>query len=260
VEGEPLAWASSCLSYTIQRDGLPSISHDELSAAADAAFRAWDELGCASGQAPPSVSVRDVFGASACGRVEYNANQANANVIVLRDSWEHARNALAVTTVSFGVKTGEIYDADMEINGLLPIGAKPLATHEFDLQSIITHEAGHFLGIAHSNKGEADDCRNGATMCSRAQPGLDDFRTLDEDDVAAVCTIYPPERAVPACDRAPRRGFSPECGLDPMTGGGCSMTVSPRPSSSPAITALVLGFGIWASRARRVVARRQKLK
>lgn len=116
IEGIPIAWAGSCLSASVQREGSPSISHAELSKATDAAFRAWQEAKCPSTGATPRISVGDVFGPATCSRVEYNPHQANANIIVIRESWEEgSRNALALTTVSFSTITGEIYDADIEV-------------------------------------------------------------------------------------------------------------------------------------------------
>jgi hypothetical protein len=257
IEGIPIAWAGSCLSASVQREGSPSISHVELSQATDAAFRAWQEATCPSTGTPPTISVGDVFGPATCSRVEYNPHQANANIIVIRESWEDkSPDALALTTVSYSTITGELFDADIEVNGLQPISAGPVKPNFFDLQSILTHEAGHFLGLAHSNQGLAENC---ATMCERYSTGTDAFRTLEEDDVAAICTIYPPERKAPACDPSPHMGFSPECGLDPMTGGGCSLAVSPVRSSRGEISALLVAFGVAARRLRRTRQRTQKL-
>ena len=252
IEGEPIAWLGSCLGYTVYRDGLPSISQAELSQATDAAFRAWQTATCPTTNKPPSISVGDFFGVAACGRVEYNSRQANANVIVMRESWDKDKTALAITTVTMNNVTGEIYDVDMEINGTQALSVGPPTPNRFDLQSIITHEAGHFLGIAHSNQ-------DGATMFPTYQSGVEDFRTLENDDIAAICTVYPPERNVAACDPTPRRGFSPECGLDPMTGGGCSLASAPERSSPGAMAAFFLGCSVAVRRLGRPRQRAQKL-
>lgn len=254
IEGEPLIWPGSCLSYTVQRDGSTSISHAELSEAADAAFRAWQNATCFSIAAPPSIAVSNLFGVTSCDRVEFNSRQANANIIVIRDEWEGSPNALGLTTVSINRDTGAIYDVDMEINGTQPLSVGPVVPDRYDLESIITHEAGHFLGLAHSNV----ECPNGATMCPSYQAGVDTFRTLHDDDVAAICAVYPPDRNPPPCDPKPHRGFSPECGMDPMTGGACSVAISGR-SSSRWMTALVLGFSLGVRRLCRARRRTQKL-
>jgi len=256
VEGEPIAWSNACVSYGVQKDGVPSISREELVQATDAAFRAWQEARCPS-NAQPSISVYDLFGVVACRRAEYNGLAPNANIVMLRDAWEEDDGVLALTTVSYATASGEIYDADIEVNATLPITAGPLGPDLFDLQSILTHEAGHFLGLDHSSKGLADKCVGGATMCKTYPPGLDDFRTLDVDDVAAICAVYPPERNPPACDPTPRKGFSAECAMDPLRGGGCSLSICPSRVSNVATIAITVGCSLVAGR-RRARARLQK--
>jgi len=53
-----------------------------------------------------------------------------------------------------------------------------------DLQNTLTHEAGHFIGLAHSTV-------PGATMNPTTHPGETAKRTLSADDVAGVCAVYP---------------------------------------------------------------------
>jgi hypothetical protein len=259
VEGESIAWTNRCVSYSVQLDGVPSISHEELAQATDAAFLAWQGATCPSSSAPPSIAIYDLFGVAACRRVEYNPLSPNANIIMIRETWdeEGPNIVLALTTVSYNTVTGKIYDADTEINASLPITAGPLGPDSFDLQSVLTHEAGHFLGVDHSSKGQTDECRNGATMCRKVQPGSDDYRTLDEDDVAAICAVYPSERDAPACDPTPQTGFSAECGMDPVRGGACSLSAWPPRWSNGAMIAITLGCGLLARR-RRARARLQK--
>ena len=57
----------------------------------------------------------------ACRRHEYNAGQGNANIILFHDEvwpYQGTSNTLALTTLTFNTDTGEIYDADMEINAV----------------------------------------------------------------------------------------------------------------------------------------------
>ena len=261
IGGFPIAWTGSCLSFTVQRDGSPSISHGELSAAANTAFQTWQSVTCPATNAPPSISVYNLFGITSCSRVEFNSRQANANIVVLRDEWVADPSALGLTTVSLNRDTGQIYDVDIEINGTQPLSVGPLLPNRYDLESILTHEVGHFFGIGHSIVGqEGQSCNNdSATMCPFYAPGGDDFRTLHEDDIAAICTAYPPDRSAPACDPTPHQGFSPECGMDPMSGGSCSAAVPSGRQRLGWMTALVFGCGLAIRRLRLAKRRIQKV-
>jgi hypothetical protein len=259
IEGLPLAWKGRCTSYSLQQGALPTISQDELRVASEAAFRAWQEVECFAAGAVPSMTVTEPFGVTACGRVEYNSRQANANVIVMRDTWEDDEGrskVLGLTTVTYNSATGEILDADIEINGMMPISGDRPRPGQYDLQSILTHEVGHYLGLTHSDVGLDDQCRDGATMCPTYDPGSEDFRTLAADDVAGICAIYPPDRDAPACDPSPLRGFSPECGLDPVSGRGCTVHGAPGPWHVRALPLAIVAFGLALCRLRRA----QKLK
>ncbi len=99
--------------------------------------------------------MRDL-GFADCRLVAFNRTGANQHVIVFRDdNWPHSGGAdtLALTTVSFNEKTGELLNADMEVNTVqnrVSI-ADPVPADGYDLASILTHEAGHFFGLAHAH-------------------------------------------------------------------------------------------------------------
>jgi MYXO-CTERM domain-containing protein len=160
--------------------------------------------------------VNELVGPAECPEPEFNrADQAtqeqtlaNANVWMFRDAdWPYvgSLSTLALTTVTFGVQSGKIFDADVELNSFavdLSTGDENVAS---DTLSIVTHEAGHFLGLAHS---DADL----ATMSAGYRRGSVDFRTLTPDDEAGICDIYPPDRNVPECDEpAFIGGWAAEC-------------------------------------------------
>jgi hypothetical protein len=184
-----------------------------------------------------------------CHAHEYNKKSGNANVILFQDdSWPHGGggSTLALTTVTYNVDTGEIYDADMELNSANVAFTTDDKTVKFDLASIAQHETGHFLGLSHSTTGSA-------TMYSDYSPGTSDLRTLEADDVAAICAAYPPGAAIPAtCDPSPRRGLSSICSPPvPATTESCSIgSGTTRPSASFAAAAFVAAMG-WFSKRRR---------
>lgn len=119
---------------------------------------------------------------------------------------------VALTSVLYDPATGRIMDADIEVNGWDGgdaggvMGNPPQhgwyftcypdtqpglcntygqdACAYMDLQNTVTHEAGHFVGLAHSPV-------SGATMNATTSPGDTAKRALAPDDVAGVCAIYP---------------------------------------------------------------------
>jgi hypothetical protein len=86
----------------------------------------------------------------------------------------------------------------------------------------LTHEAGHFLGLSHS----PDPTATMKAVYSAASDGTS-FRTLEPDDVAGICDVYPPERRPVTTSCENRHGFSEQCGADqppPSESEGCSLT------------------------------------
>jgi hypothetical protein len=219
IGGQPLFWRRSCVSYSLNAGASKHVDLATATRLADRAFATWQGAACDAAGSPPAIGAADAFGPVVCATPEYNATAGNANVISFRDdAWPYTNvaNVLAMTHVTYDANTGEILDADMEINGTAPWSTgDSLDVGSYDLQSIMTHEAGHFLGLDHSRAPNA-------TMTLT----IDAFtvrRGLTPDDVAGLCTIYPPDRQAPTCDFTPHDGFAAQCALDPETGGACAI-------------------------------------
>lgn len=262
--GIPLFWPSPCISYSIQKDASTEVSLTDTETIFATAFDTWTHAACGKGGTP---RVRlDYTGPIECKVHEYNQENGNANVIVYRDDdWPYTggSNTLALTTVTYNLDTGEIYDADMELNSFQEDFSLGDDAVTFDLLSIATHETGHFLGLSHS----ADV---GATMYTDYKPGSINLRDLSEDDRAAICAVYPPGDPIGTCDSTARHGFSDLCGADQPEDAavaGCSCAVPGRRSSinvggdagdaggagGPMLAALTL-LGAALRRARRSAA------
>jgi MYXO-CTERM domain-containing protein len=209
-------WDNLCVGYSVNNAGSPlrGITYDQAKAVADVAFAAWPAVTCPSG-GHPSITPEDQGGVD-CDKVEYNMYEPNQHVIVFRDTnWPYSdsSNTLGLTTVTYDTTDGEIYDADMELNSeqYQLVASSPAPAGAYDLTTVITHEAGHFLGLAHS----ADLT---AVMYAHYHAGAS---VPTADDIAGLCAIYPPDgtRATNggflpgcACDPTPRHGFSTQCG------------------------------------------------
>ncbi len=203
---------------------------------------------CGNGQ-PPNIGLiqlRDV----SCSESEYDANGPNANVVYFTDSgWNQGGDidsTLALTTVSFG-SGPDIFDADMAVNS---------ARHDFtvsdtdvsiDLVSVVTHEVGHFLGIAHSPDPTA-------VMYYAYNPGTIK-RDLTPDDIAAVCTIYPPKTQAGVCNPVPPGGLATSCGTPPAS-SGCTTAPKSPPEETVAPTLVgIAGIAVLRSFMKRARSR-----
>jgi hypothetical protein len=175
------------------------------------------------------------------------------NVLAFVDDWldrDYDPAAFALTQVKFRISTGVILDADMLMNeeswtfAECPSGG--CGDGRVDLENTLVHEAGHFLGLAHS----PDDPT--ATMWACADAGETDKRDLAPDDVAGICAIFG-GRNLGSCDPTPVNGLDGNCPSS-MTGGGCA--IAPRGSVPGAhaplwLLAIVLYSVRHTSRRRR---------
>jgi hypothetical protein len=225
-EGLPLFWRNACISYSIVEAASAHLPLAQAQPVIDQAFATWNAIKCPVGGQTLGIATSPTALVT-CNEVRYNENGPNQNAIIFRDdSWPYtdSNNTLGLTTVTFNADNGEIFDADMEINASgknLSVG-DPVPARGFDLLSVVTHEVGHFLGLAHSN-----DPR--ATMYPSYKPGTTSLRSLTSDDIDGVCSIYPSttEREVSvtvnpsgqlnadSCDPTPRHGFGTTCAENP---------------------------------------------
>jgi MYXO-CTERM domain-containing protein len=224
--GKALRWMRTCLGYAIQRDGTKKIPFSDVRGAVRQAFEAWTLANCPGG-GYPGFDVIDM-GEVECARAEYNDKAGNVNLVVFRDkSWPYHDNseALALTTVTYANKTGEILDADVEVNtAMFPLTATD-TTKDYDLIGVLTHEMGHMVGIAHS-------LDESSTMHGDAEPGSTELRTLTEDDIAGICSLYPAaEIDYASCNPIPIHGYASECAAEQWK-ESCSAGLGGEPGSS----------------------------
>lgn len=245
LSGNVLYWPNSCISFDVQKDGSPKlgISYDTIYGIVVDSFAKWANADCGDGTHPNFVATD--LGAVDCAKPEYNKTQPNANVIAFHDAspWPHpnAVDTLALTTVFFQGDSGEIYDANVEINS----AEDTFSTDNSDavapeLSAVLTHEIGHFLGLSHSDE-------SAATMFSRYMPGMD---TLEQDDIDGICLALAPDRSIKSDSCTPRHGFSGDCGT-PET-GCCATAVGSGASSSRTLGLFAFGLGLcaWTARLR----------
>ena len=263
-KGKPLYWARQCLGYSVvpREADVPSL--EEIRTVVDVSFATWNEVECNGARV--GIELEQTIGTAECVEPEYNPDGPNANSVIFVTDWVERglpREAFGLTLVWHQPQTGEIFDADLQINdgelGDLAIckGTPPkCGPNQVDIQNVVTHEAGHYLGLGHT----LDDPL--ATMAARALLGETSKRTLANDDREGLCAIYG-DNEPSACrpeDFQPDNGFAASCYFAEPNGigcGACGVVGASRPLArfafAPVMITLALAYGRYRWR-RRVTA------
>jgi hypothetical protein len=248
------------VSFSLQEAASLQVDLETATRLMREAFASWEGAHCGDDGKPPSIHVSDGFGTASCGSPEYNRDAGNANVVMFRDTvWPYASSSgdpLGQTTLTAD-DDGVIYDADIELNATEPLSTTETSdtlaagqiVGQYDLLSLLTHEAGHFLGLDHS---PVDD----SVMQPELAPAV--VRTqLSADDIAAICEVYPPDRDGQTCDDTPRGGFSPSCHASATHVASCSLQQQGTARASHAwLYGLSCLLALFVSRSRRRRSRR----
>lgn len=249
-----------------------SISASDVRAAAQAAVDAWSY---------PAVSCTSLNLTLAPGFADSQAvaNDGHNRIIMRTGVWArdpddpttaHDPTWVATTTVFSrnhpgALDDGLILEADIEVNdvdyqwAIIPDG--PITAHDYgnsyDLASALTHETGHFIGLAHTcvtsgdplrydNHGQVvPDCSMlsgddadqilAATMYPTMNPVDVSLRSLTDDDMNGACSVYP---------------------IMPTVIGACDVSSSPGALRSPRAAVPVAAVG--AALALALVWRRRR--
>lgn len=169
-------WRPSDLPVTMALAGVwPSgVTEADANAAIDLSMRAWSLPSCTSAK----LSLLPTRALASDGAMD-----GRNDVIVHLADWPTALEAGAVAHTVIYVSGDRIVEADVHVNAKDYSFSLSDVPGKIDLQSVLTHELGHVLGIGHS-----DDKR--ATMAAGVPAGVA-ARSLEDDDVAAVCALYP---------------------------------------------------------------------
>lgn len=248
TEGIPLEWKRRCIEYSLDARGSNDLAIEQVGTIVRASFDAWLAIECPDGM--PPFEVRETADFSMCNIAEYNTDEGNVNTIGFVEDWEDREYdpaAYALTTVWHNTRTGEIYDADIEVNeqrgdyGICP-PVDGCTDGTIDLQNVLTHEVGHFFGLGHTQPEHAF-----AVMYAVSPPGEVQKRILRTDDIDGFCSIYPAGSLPESCDFTPRHGLDLNCEDE---GCGCSAPGAGDRSPLPWIALAVLGGALIVRRRR----------
>ena len=213
-----MAWGQNCVPIVVYPSGFTQMSAAAVETAAAGAAAAWSA-------GDNSCTYLDLEVALSTAPAPAARNDGINAVVFRTTSWCQMSNgtctlnydpaAVSVSTVTAVTSTGQIVDADVEINAVdfnwADLVAAPQSTGDQDLQNGLTEAFGHLIGLDApcyqsspggtrplDNSGQpVVDCDQASaavqaeTMFPAWPPGDTEKRTLAPDDQAAVCGIYP---------------------------------------------------------------------
>lgn len=248
-----LSWSSRTIPISLNEEGTVDIPGDEEFSFLEESLRVWER---SRECLPPQRTIDTRFSVNSTDShaIGYNFSPGarNHNLILFLDSlWPHPGQrdfVFGLTTTTHNLVTGELLDADIELNTADFHFSTDPDSEEVDLASVMVHEAGHLLGLDHSQIATA-------AMDAQYSPGETNKRTLHCDDQNGIAFKYPAgetngycDTTDPACNNCfgPRiLSETPTLSINKVTlesgGSGCFATGRP-------LLILLLLFGAFRRR------------
>ena len=141
--GKTLNWSSNTISYNIHTAGSDDISDNSHIPAIEHAFQSWTDVN--------GSSINLVRGANTTS----GSTSGSGHTITFDETnssgfFPSGSGIVAITPITYMLADGRITDADILFNGNQFSFSTDQTPGTFDVQDILTHEVGHFIGLDHS--------------------------------------------------------------------------------------------------------------
>ena len=263
--GNYLFWESGCIFLTVAAEGTRELPMSDTQAIIDASIATWndDTASCSYMKVVDAGSVAnaEVGGKDKVNLLKFRDSSWCRPAVDDAPAFCYSTSAAGITTATFvddatSNRDGAIVDADIEINGVnfsisnmgQTLGDVSKAPCLAELQNTLIHEIGHLHGLEHTCLASGDpprfddmnnpvpDCSSSAattdpkiteaTMYPFQDCGETKKETLSDDDINAICTIYPQAKDPGTCE--------------PVGGGGGGCCGASNGGGLPS----ALGFGV----------------
>lgn len=182
-DGTPLFWSRRTIPFRDLFTAIPGVPTEDARAALNRSVLTWSH----AGECTNMVLVHRGATWSERTNITGGAPDMENHIVFRATAWpaDVGAQTLALTTTVYRRSTGEILDADIDVNAVNHAwSAGPDPTGFDDIENTLTHELGHAIGFAHT---EVLD----ATMFADADLGETLKRDLAPDDLDAICSVYP---------------------------------------------------------------------
>jgi hypothetical protein len=215
IHAQCMVWKTPTVIFNQNALGNPDTTNEDEFAAISRSLQTWqavsDDCGSLSLQEGARVPERAadydplasdnrnlvLFRTQKCSTVAPSnsscwAQQTCQNIY---DCWMWQSGTIAITTTTHDPETGEIFDADIELNAssftftardgaVCPFALQNQSCIATDVENTMTHEFGHALGLDHTDY-------PASTMNPQAPLGETTKRTVDPGSKQFICDVYP---------------------------------------------------------------------
>jgi hypothetical protein len=266
--GTYLYWESGCVFITVDSDGTKEIAGENEFPVISEAIATWNNstASCSYIQLMEDPRKPVETGRDRVNIIKFRDASWCRPATDDDPARCHPDSAAGITTATYvddagSSRDGAIVDSDVELNGVnfsIGVNGQTLGTEPClsELKNTLTHELGHLLGLEHTCLAAGDPPRidgngnavptcsqamsnmaiTGATMFNYQACGEVTKETLEQDDINAICAIYPTAKDPGTCEPV-------------GDGGGCCETGS-RSAGSSLVMAMVVLTGFWRRRRR----------